>query len=153
MLTGTGPVLKRSRKMKFKDTSIRVNKRFLSDYDILGHSKNKDRTKRPFEIRKDVFMAAVALGYVENNSTPLPSGGTEDLFRTYTFTMEDSAILRALYLRKNKMQFNEEYNDDNILRQAMEWAEGGFDVLRLMTISEDSLSNLDCIADKINSTF
>lgn len=135
--------------MNFKDSIVKVNKRFLPDYDILGKSANKDRTKRPFKIRKDVFMSAVALGYLENSSISLPSGGAEDLFRTSVFTIEDTAILRALYLKKNKMQFNENYTDDNIIKQAMEWAEGGFVSLRQLTIADGDLSNLDCIGDKI----
>ena len=138
--------------MRFKDSIVKVNARFLPDYDILGKSGNKDRTKRPFKIRKDVFMSAVALGYLENNSTPLPPGKTEDLFRTGQFTMEDTAVLSALFLKKNKMQFDENYNDENILKQAMEWAEGGFASLRILTIANGDYSNLDCISDEIKRT-
>ena len=136
--------------------SIQISKAFLDDYDKLSAKYDKSKNRRyngPFKTGKDIFMTSVALGYLNKNSKPLRNPQHE-LFKTSTLSLEDSAILRALYLKYNDMNFDSNYTDDKIiLKQAMEWAEAGFNDLKLMTIGERSLSNLICIVDEIKKTF
>jgi len=140
--------------MRFdSNISIKINKSFLKDYDILTgkFEKNKNKMNCPFTMGKDVFMASVALGYLKNNFEKVKN--PHELFKTTTFSIEDCAILKALFLKNNEMNFDSNYTDDNILKQAMGWAESGFKDLKIMTIGEKSLTNLECIVDEIKNTF
>lgn len=131
--------------MKFsKEATIRINQKYLEDYDML--CKNKDKSQSPFQSRKHIFLASVAYGYLNNKSAPVKNG--HDAFKTGTFTIEETIILKSLFLKKNKMEFDRNYNEDNIINQAMEWAEAGFIDLRMATISELD-NNLSCVLDEL----
>tara|TARA_B100000315_G_C14576321_1_gene588090 strand:+ start:2597 stop:2989 length:393 start_codon:yes stop_codon:yes gene_type:complete len=127
----------------FADLIVRINQSYLEDYDLLTERKDKGS---PFQIRKDVFMAAVAYGFSENKSKPVKN--PHDLFRTSTFAIEDTVVLKALFLKKNKMEFGANYTDENVLNQAMEWAEAGFKYLKLDTIQEQG-SNFNCLMELV----
>ena len=130
----------------FSDLIVRINKSYLEDYDLL--SDRKDKKRSPFQIRKDVFMAAVAYGFLENKSEAVKN--QHDLFRTSTFSPADTVVLKALFLKKNKMAFDANYTDENVLSQAMQWAEAGFKTLKLETI-ENQGSNFGCLLEEILS--
>ena len=51
-----------------KRVQIRINLRFLEDYDRLGTNivKDKDYEDSPFPIRKDVFMLAATCGFLKD---------------------------------------------------------------------------------------
>jgi len=132
--------------MKFAvDQIIKINSKFLEDYDLL--SDKKDRNKGPFKNRKDVFMAAVAYGYLKNNSLPVKNG--HDLFRTATFSIEDTVVLKSIFLKKTQMKFDDNYTEQNIIKQAMEWAEAGFEDLKNITIRDPNESNINGLIDEI----
>ena len=81
-----------------KDLIFRISKSRLEDYDFLADRNDKERS--PFQIRKDVFMAAVAYGFLEEKSEPLKSP-SHDLFRTSALSELDKAILKSLFLNLN----------------------------------------------------
>jgi len=83
-------------------------------------------------------------GYLEKKSKSVKN--PHDLFRTSTFTIEDQIILKVLYLKYNNMEFDSNYTDENVIKQAMEWAEAGFQYLKLDTIEEQG-SNFECLLD------
>ena len=126
----------------FKDLTVKINKKYLEDYNLLSNYKNKQRS--PFQIRKDVFLSAMTYGYLEKKSKSVKN--PHDLFRTSTFTIEDQIILKVLYLKYNNMEFDSNYTDENVIKQAMEWAEAGFQYLKLDTIEEQG-SNFECLLD------
>ena len=128
----------------FADLIVRINKSYLEDYDLLSDKRDKKRS--PFQIRKDVFMAAVSYGFLENESKPVKN--SHDLFRTTTFSIADTVVLKALFLKNNKMAFDGNYTDENVINQAMEWAEVGFKHLKLQTI-ENQGSNFDCLLEEV----
>ena len=130
----------------FSDLIVKINKSYLEDYDLL--SDRKDKKRSPFQIRKDVFMAAVSYGFLENESKPVKN--PHDLFRTSTFSVADTVVLKALFLKKNKMAFDANYTDENVLNQAMQWAEAGFKTLKLETI-ENQGSNFGCLLEEVVS--
>ncbi len=98
----------------FKDLTVKINKKYLEDYDLLSNYKNKQRS--PFQIRKDVFLSAMTYGYLEKKSKSVKN--PHDLFRTSTFTIEDQIILKVLYLKYNNMEFDSNYTDENVIKQA-----------------------------------
>jgi hypothetical protein len=131
--------------MKFlKEATIRINQKYLEDYDIL--CKGKDKSQSPFQGRKHIFLASVAYGYLNNKSAPVKNG--HDAFKTGTFTIDETIVLKSLFLKKNKMNFDNNFNEDNIIKQAMEWAEAGFVDLRMMTIANTD-SNLSSILEEL----
>ena len=122
-----------------KDIIFRISKSHLEDYDFLSDRNDKERS--PFRIRKDVFMAAVAYGFLEEKSEPLKSP-THDVFRTSVLSESDKAILKALFLKNKNFEFDKDYTDENIVHQAQKWAEGGISLLKRDTINDDG-SNLE----------
>ena len=131
--------------MKFlKEATIRINHKYLEDYDML--CKGKDKSQSPFQSRKHIFLASVAYGYLNNKSSPVKNG--HDAFKTGTFTIDETIVLKSLFLKKNKMKFDENFNEDNVIKQSMEWAEAGFIDLRMATISEPD-NNLSCVLDEL----
>jgi len=128
-----------------KDIIFRISKSHLEDYDFLSDRNDKERS--PFRIRKDVFMAAVAYGFLEEKSEPLKSP-THDVFRTSVLSESDKAILKALFLKNKNFEFDKDYTDENIVHQAQKWAEGGISLLKRDTINDDG-SNLENLIELV----
>ncbi len=137
---------KENKIMKFlKEATIRINHKYLEAYDML--CRGKDKVQSPFQSRKHVFLASVAYGYLKDKSAPVKNG--HDAFKTGTFTIDETIVLKSLFLKKNKMKFDENFTEDNVIKQSMEWAEAGFVDLRLSTIAEPD-SNLSCVLDELD---
>jgi len=126
-----------------KDLIFRISKSHIEDYDFLSDKNDKERS--PFQIRKDIFMAAVAYGFLEEKSEPLKSP-THDVFRTSQLSESDKAILKALFLKNKNFEFDKDYTDENIVHQAQKWAEGGISLLKRDTVNSDG-SNLENLID------
>jgi hypothetical protein len=136
--------------MLFKSQSIFINKKYLEDYDLLGQKGLKNRDRSPFIDRSFVFMAAVAYGFLSGKHKPIPLGKlSHELFKTSTFSHADCVILRTLFLLKNDMKFDENYNDKEICRMAMEWAEAGFVELKAKTLEDKSDNNLNLVYEEL----
>ena len=132
--------------------TIKINPNFVEDYRALGDRRMANTTleKTPFPIQKDVFMTAVALGYNKNKQKDLPSN-THELFNNSVFSDQDVAVLRALFLEKNKLEITKDLEDlKSVFQQAERWAEAGFRYLKAKTIRESSDDNIYCLVDMIN---
>ncbi len=130
--------------------TLRINFKFLGDYDLLGAAHSADPKDSPFPIRKDVFMMAATWGFLKNQYEDLPSGkgATHDLFKEEQFTETDKAAITAMYISHNNMHIEKALSDESgKYDQAERWAEAGLKWLKIHILHDTDQANIYSLAD------